>query len=76
MAVAQQEQELQANRHRHPALVYKVGDQVWFKLTNAKRKDHTTKKLDWVNAKYTVTKVISPAVPAAKRWKTPVNRDS
>lgn len=60
MAVAQQDQEYYANQRRAPAPIYKVGDQVWFKLTNARRKGHDNKKLDWVNAKYTVTKVVSP----------------
>lgn len=61
MASAQQQMEDQANRFRNPAPLYKVGDKVWLNLRNI----HTPqlkKKLAWVNAKYRITKIISPHV--------------
>jgi len=57
MAVSQQEQEEQANRLRTEGPRFKVGDKVWLSLRNIKT-DRTNKKLDWKNAKYTVTDVI------------------
>lgn len=57
MAVAQQLQEEQANRRRNPAHHYRVGDKVWLNLKNIKT-DRPSKKLDWLHAKYKVTKVI------------------
>ena len=60
MAYAQQVQESQANKTRSPAPTYQVGDKVWLNLKNFKRLGQSTKKFDWKNAKYTVTKVISP----------------
>lgn len=57
MAYAQQSMEQYANRHRDPAISYKVGDKVWLKLKNI-HTDRPNKKLDWKNAKYTVTAVI------------------
>jgi len=60
MAYAQQVQENQANKTRSPAPTYCVGDKVWLNLKNFKRPGQTTKKFDWKNAKYTVTKVVSP----------------
>jgi transposase InsO family protein len=59
MALAQQTAEQQANRHRQPAPQYQVGDKVWLNLRNV-RTDRPSRKLDWKNAKYTVTKVVSP----------------
>ncbi|KAI0992598.1 hypothetical protein K3495_g15587 [Podosphaera aphanis] len=61
MAVAQQTMEEQANRKRVPAPVFKIGDRVWLNLKNIKT-PQPKKKLAWINAKYKVTKVISPHV--------------
>jgi hypothetical protein len=58
IAAAQQAQELHANRHRQPAMQFKVGDKVWLNLKNIKT-DRPCKKIDWRHAKYTVTRVIS-----------------
>jgi hypothetical protein len=58
IAVAQQTQEQNANRHRQPAMQFKVGDKVWLNLKNVKT-DRPSKKIDWQHAKYTITKVIS-----------------
>jgi hypothetical protein len=57
MAVAQQEQEEAANRTRQQAPQFRVGDKVWLDLRNV-RTTRPSKKLDWKNAKYTVTEVI------------------
>lgn len=59
MAVAQQEQERQANRTRREAQSYRVGDKVWLKLDQQYGTGRKSKKLDWKNAKYTVVKVIN-----------------
>lgn len=61
MAVAQQNMEEQVNRKRNPAPQFKIGDKVWLSLKNIQT-PQPKKKLAWVNAKYTVTKVISPHV--------------
>ena len=58
MAAAQERQEQNANRTRKPADQFSVGDKVWLCLKNIKT-DRPSKKLDWLNAKYTVTEVIS-----------------
>jgi hypothetical protein len=57
MAVAQQEQEEAANRTCQQAPQFRVGDKVWLDLRNV-RTTRPSKKLDWKNAKYTVTEVI------------------
>ena len=57
MAVAQQEQEEAANRTRQQAPQFRVGDKVWLDLRNV-RTTRSSKKLDWKNAKYTITEVI------------------
>lgn len=57
MAVAQQEQEEAANRTRQQAPQFRVGDKVWLDLRNV-RTTRPSKKLDWKNAKYTVTEVV------------------
>ena len=57
MATAQQQQEEFANRHRQPAISFRVGDKVWLNLKNVKT-DRPSKKLDNKNAKFTVTEVI------------------
>ncbi|OJD09363.1 hypothetical protein ACJ73_10378 [Blastomyces percursus] len=53
LAVAQQEQEEQANRKRDPAYSYAVGDKVWLDLRNVKT-DRPNKKLDVRYAKFEV----------------------
>lgn len=58
IAVAQQEQERQANKTRREAQSYRVGDKVWLKLDQQYSTGRNSKKLDWKNAKYTVVKVI------------------
>lgn len=57
MAVAQQEQEDTANRHRSEGTAYQVGDLVWLNLRNV-RTTRPCKKLDWKNAKFQVTEVV------------------
>ncbi|KAI0991013.1 hypothetical protein K3495_g17174, partial [Podosphaera aphanis] len=61
MAAAQQQMEEQANRKRNPAPLFHVGDKVWLSLKNIQT-PQPKKKLAWVNAKYSVTKIISPHV--------------
>lgn len=56
MAAAQQIQQDYANRGREAPITYKVGDKVWLHLKNFAT-DRPCKKLDWLHAKYTVTKV-------------------
>ncbi|KAI1002406.1 hypothetical protein K3495_g5798 [Podosphaera aphanis] len=60
MATAQQLMEENSNKKRSSAPVLRVGDKVWLNLKNI----HTPqpKKLAWVNAKYSVTREISPHV--------------
>jgi transposase InsO family protein len=57
MATAQERQEESANRARQVAEQFRVGDKVWLRLGNVKT-DRPAKKLDWRNAKYTVTELI------------------
>jgi hypothetical protein len=57
MAAAQERQEEYANRARRAAEQFRVGDKVWVSLRNVKT-DRPSRKLDWLNAKYTVTKLI------------------
>jgi len=57
MATAQELQEEYANRARQVAEQFRVGDKVWLRLNNIKT-DRPSKKLDWRNAKYTVTELI------------------
>ena len=61
MASAQQAMEEQANRSRAQAPLFRVGDKVWLNLKNIQT-PQPKKKLAWVNAKYTVMRVISPHV--------------
>ena len=58
MADAQQEQEKQANRHRREQPQFRVNDKVWLSYKKQLSNNRPSKKLDWKNAKYTVTKVI------------------
>jgi len=57
MAAAQEQQEEHANRSRQVAEQFRMGDKVWLRLKNVKT-DRPSKKLDWLNAKYTVTELI------------------
>jgi hypothetical protein len=59
MTYAQQQQEAQANRTRQPAPRYQVGDWVWLNLRNVQT-SRTSKKLDWKNAKFQVSRVRDP----------------
>lgn len=61
MAAAQQAMEEQANKSRNPCPKFCKGDKVWLNLKNIQT-PQPKKKLAWVSAKYTVTKVISPHV--------------
>lgn len=61
MASAQQQMEERANRTRNPAPVFRIGDKVWLNLKNVQT-PQPKKKLSWVNAKYKITKIISPHV--------------
>jgi hypothetical protein len=72
MAAAQQQQEEFANRHRQPAVSFRVGDKVWLNLKNIKT-DRPSKKLDDKNAKFTVTEVINSH---AYRLNTPPGIDN
>lgn len=58
MVVAQQDQEKYTNRKRDEAISHKVGDKVWLNLKKIST-DRPSKKLDWIHAKYTVTKTFS-----------------
>jgi hypothetical protein len=58
IASAQERQEEYANQGRQAAEQFHVGDRVWLKLKNIKT-NRPSKKLDWLNAKYEVTEVIS-----------------
>ncbi|THC88327.1 hypothetical protein EYZ11_012225 [Aspergillus tanneri] len=59
LAVAQDQQQEQANRNRQAAPVYRTGDKVWLNLKNI-RTERWSKKLDWTHAKYTVVEVPTP----------------
>jgi hypothetical protein len=62
MAEAQQEQEKYANRHRQEAASLRVGDKVWLQYGDTLSNGRTSRKLDWKNAKFTVTRIIAPGV--------------
>src|SRR5271163_2167307 len=72
IATAQQQQEEFANRHRQPAISFRVGDKVWLNLKNIKT-NRPTKKLDDKNGKFTVTEIISSH---AYRLNTPPGIDN
>ncbi|KAL2888509.1 retrovirus polyprotein [Ceratocystis lukuohia] len=55
----QQNMEVQANRHRSPAPIFKPGDSAWLKMKNMQM-GRPSKKLDWLNAKYKVVRQVSP----------------
>ena len=58
IAAAQQQQEEYANRRRDAAEQFSAGDKVWLSLQNI-RTPRTSRKLDWLQAKYTITRVVS-----------------
>jgi transposase InsO family protein len=59
MAEAQQAQELQANCHWQEAPILQVGDRVWLKYGKTLSNRRLSQKLDWKNALFKVTEVIS-----------------
>jgi hypothetical protein len=58
MASAQEQYERHANKRLRPSVQLKVGDKVWLNLRNVKT-DRACKKLDWKNALFKVTRVVS-----------------
>lgn len=69
LVVAQQTQEKYANLHREQAVSYREGDKVWLNLKNIST-ERPSKKLDWVHAKYTVTRTF-PQSPHFYELDTP-----
>jgi hypothetical protein len=61
MAWAQQRMEENANRSRQAAETLREGDKVWLSLKNISTPQQS-KKLSWINAKYTIKRQISPMV--------------
>jgi predicted aspartyl protease len=59
IAFTQQKQQESTNASRRPAERYQVGDKVWFSMRNVKTV-RASRKLDWLQVKYTVTAVPSP----------------
>jgi hypothetical protein len=59
MAEAQQAQELQANCYWQEAPILQVGDRVWLKYGKTLSNRRLSQKLDWKNALFGVTEVIS-----------------
>lgn len=59
IAFAQQQQQDAANQKRRPAEKFSPGDKVWFSLRNVKTA-RAGRKLDWLQAKYTVMATPSP----------------
>ncbi|RYP69568.1 hypothetical protein DL770_008216 [Monosporascus sp. CRB-9-2] len=57
MATAQERQEEYANKSGQVTEQFHVGDKVWLRLKHIKT-DRPSKKLDWLNAKYTVTELV------------------
>ena len=57
IAAEQQRMEDSANQQRAPSEQYRVGDKVWLHLRNIKTQ-RPSKKLDWLHAEYTMTKVV------------------
>jgi transposase InsO family protein len=57
IAAAQEKYEGYANLNRQPAEQFRVGDKVWLNLGNIIT-NRPSKKLDWRNAKYTVTELV------------------
>ena len=61
MASTAQDQERNANKSRAPAERFAPGDKVWLDLRNF-GSQREKKKLDWLHAKFTVRRVLSPQV--------------
>jgi hypothetical protein len=59
IAFTQQRQQDTTNRSRRPAERFEIGDKVWFSLRNVKT-NRPSRKLDWLQARYTVVAVPSP----------------
>ena len=57
IAAAQERYETYANKNRQPADQFHIGDKVWLNLRNIIM-NRPCKKLDWRNAKYTVTELV------------------
>ena len=57
IAAAQEYMERQANKGRQEADSFKVGDKVWLNMKNVKTL-RPSKKLDWKNLPYTITRVL------------------
>lgn len=58
MASAQERQDEYTNQARLASEQFYVGDRVWLRLKHVKT-DRPSKKLDWRNAKYKVTEMVS-----------------
>jgi hypothetical protein len=58
IAAGQHRMEETANQRRSAAEQFQVGDRVWLNLRNIKTQ-RSSKKLDWLHAKYRVTRVIN-----------------
>jgi hypothetical protein len=58
MAAAQEKYETYANTYRQPFEQFKIGDKIWLNLKNIAT-DRPCKKLNWKNAKYTVTELVN-----------------
>jgi len=57
IASAQERQEEYANQARQAAEQFRTGDKVWLRLKNV-TPGRPSKKLDWRNARYTVTELV------------------
>ena len=57
ISVAQDTQEIHANRSRQPAVKLSPGDKVWLNLKNI-TSERPSKKIDWRNAKFTVIRSV------------------
>jgi hypothetical protein len=70
LAVAQERQERYANDRRDVPYSYQVGDKVWLNLKNV-RTTRPVKKLDWIHAKYTITRIFENS-PHFYQLNTPI----
>lgn len=57
IGAAQEKYEMYSNRNRQASEQFQIGDKVWLSLKNIIT-DRPCKKLDWKNAKYTVTELV------------------